>query len=45
MDIAFDEHGLVPCVIQDWRTGEVLTVAYANAEAVALTQQTGEIVR
>ncbi len=43
VDIAYDEHGLVPCVIQDWRTGEVLTVAYANAEAVALTQQTGEM--
>jgi phosphoribosyl-ATP pyrophosphohydrolase/phosphoribosyl-AMP cyclohydrolase len=43
VDIAFDEHGLVPCVIQHWRTGEVLTLAYANAEAVALTQQTGEM--
>ena len=24
--IAYDEHGLVPCVIQDWRDGEVLTL-------------------
>jgi phosphoribosyl-ATP pyrophosphohydrolase/phosphoribosyl-AMP cyclohydrolase len=40
--IAFDERGLVPCVVQDWRTGEVLTVAYMNAEALALTRETGE---
>ncbi len=43
MEIAYDEQGLVPCVIQDWRTGEVLTLAYANAEAVALTRRTGEM--
>ncbi len=43
VDIAYDEHGLVPCVIQDWRTGEVLTLAYTNAEAVALTRSTGEL--
>jgi phosphoribosyl-AMP cyclohydrolase / phosphoribosyl-ATP pyrophosphohydrolase len=30
MDVRFDERGLVPVVIQDWRTGEVLTLAYAN---------------
>ncbi|MGB0096190.1 MAG: bifunctional phosphoribosyl-AMP cyclohydrolase/phosphoribosyl-ATP diphosphatase HisIE [Solirubrobacteraceae bacterium] len=40
--IAFDERGLVPCVVQDWRTGEVLTLAYMNAEALALTRSTGE---
>ena len=43
MDIAFDEHGLVPVVIQDWTTGEVLTLAYANDEAVARTRETGEL--
>ena len=43
MDIAYDEHGLVPCVIQDWKTGEVLTLAYTNAEAVAKTRETGEL--
>jgi phosphoribosyl-ATP pyrophosphohydrolase/phosphoribosyl-AMP cyclohydrolase len=41
--IAYDDRGLVPCVVQDWRTGEVLTVAYMNAESVALTRQTGEM--
>ena len=43
MEIAFDERGLVPVVIQDWTTGEVLTLAYANAEAVARTRETGEL--
>ena len=42
-EISYDERGLVPCVVQDWRTGEVLTVAYMNAESLALTRQTGEM--
>ena len=42
-DVAFDERGLVPCIVQDWRTGQVLTLAYMNADALALTRQTGEI--
>jgi phosphoribosyl-AMP cyclohydrolase / phosphoribosyl-ATP pyrophosphohydrolase len=41
--INYDAQGLVPVVIQDWRSGEVLTLAYANAEAVAKTRETGEI--
>ena len=43
MEIAFDERGLVPVVIQDWTTGEVLTLAYANAEALERTRETGEL--
>ena len=43
MEIKYDANGLVPVVIQDWRTGEVLTLAYANAEAVARTRETGEL--
>ncbi len=43
MEIAYDERGLVPVVVQDWRSGEVLTLAYANAEAVARTRETGEL--
>jgi phosphoribosyl-ATP pyrophosphohydrolase/phosphoribosyl-AMP cyclohydrolase len=42
-EVVFDERGLVPCVVQDWRTGEVLTLAYMNAESLALTRQTGEL--
>ena len=41
--VAFDERGLVPCVIQDWRSGEVLTLAYMNEEALRLTRETGEL--
>ncbi len=40
--ITWDERGLAPCVVQDWRTGEVLTLAYMNAEALAATQERGE---
>jgi phosphoribosyl-AMP cyclohydrolase / phosphoribosyl-ATP pyrophosphohydrolase len=43
VEINFDANGLVPVVIQDWRSGEVLTLAYANAEAVARTRETGEL--
>jgi phosphoribosyl-ATP pyrophosphohydrolase/phosphoribosyl-AMP cyclohydrolase len=43
MEIRFDEQGLVPVIIQDWHTGEVLTLAYANAEAVERTRSTGEL--
>jgi phosphoribosyl-ATP pyrophosphohydrolase/phosphoribosyl-AMP cyclohydrolase len=42
-DVAFDENGLVPCVVQDWRTGEVLTLAYMDAEALRRTRETGEM--
>lgn len=41
--IRFDDRGLVPCVTQDWRTGEVLTLAYMNQEALARTRETGEL--
>jgi phosphoribosyl-ATP pyrophosphohydrolase/phosphoribosyl-AMP cyclohydrolase len=42
LDVVFDENGLLPCVVQDWNTGEVLTVAYMNEEALARTRETGE---
>jgi phosphoribosyl-ATP pyrophosphohydrolase/phosphoribosyl-AMP cyclohydrolase len=41
--VAYDERGLVPCVVQDWTTGEVLTLAYMNAQALARTRETGEL--
>ena len=41
--IRFDADGLVPCVAQDSRTGEVLTLAYMNAEALRLTLDTREV--
>src|SRR5215218_7353705 len=41
--VRFDERGLVPCVMQDWRTGEVLTLAYMDEDALRRTRETGEI--
>ncbi|GAC1440258.1 MAG: bifunctional phosphoribosyl-AMP cyclohydrolase/phosphoribosyl-ATP diphosphatase HisIE [Solirubrobacteraceae bacterium] len=43
MEIRFDERGLVPCVVQDWRTGEVLTLAYMNQLALDRTRELGEL--
>jgi phosphoribosyl-ATP pyrophosphohydrolase/phosphoribosyl-AMP cyclohydrolase len=40
--IRFDERGLVPVVAQDAETGAVLTLAYANREAVERTLENGE---
>jgi phosphoribosyl-ATP pyrophosphohydrolase/phosphoribosyl-AMP cyclohydrolase len=42
-EIRFDSRGLVPCVVQDWRTGEVLTLAYMNREALERTNESGEM--
>jgi len=42
-EIVYDERGLVPCIVQDWNTGEVLTLAYTNAQAIARTRETGEL--
>ena len=42
--VRFDESGLVPVVVQDARTGEVLTLAYANREALEETLRTGQSV-
>lgn len=39
--IRFDDRGLVPVVAQDARTGEVLMLAWANADALRLTRETG----
>lgn len=36
------EGGLIPAILQDWKTGEVLMVGYMNAESWAKTQETGK---
>jgi phosphoribosyl-AMP cyclohydrolase / phosphoribosyl-ATP pyrophosphohydrolase len=41
--LTYDERGLVPCVVQDWNSGEVLTLAYMNEEALQRTRATGEL--
>ncbi len=41
-EIKWDERGLVPVVVQDFRTKDVLMVAYMNKEAFELTLKTGK---
>ena len=40
-NVKFDEHGLVPAIAQDVRTGAVLMLAYMNEESLKLTLETG----
>jgi phosphoribosyl-AMP cyclohydrolase len=42
IDLKWDERGLLPAVVQDSVTGEVLMVAWMNAAALAQTQASGE---
>ena len=41
--LTFDERGLIPAIAQDHQSGEVLMMAWMNAEAVALTLKTGRV--
>ncbi len=44
-EIQIDFHrgnGLIPAIVQDWKTGEILMVAYMNGESWAKTQETGK---
>ena len=41
-EIKFDERGLVPAIVQNGATGEVLMMAYMNAESLAKTIETAE---
>src|SRR5690554_790021 len=41
-NIQFDEQGLIPAVVQDIRTGRVLTLAYMNEESLEKTLETGQ---
>jgi len=41
-DLVYDPRGLIPAIAQDAETGEVLMVAWMNAEALRLTRETGE---
>jgi len=42
--LRFNEQGLIPAIAQDWQTGEVLMLAWMNAESVALSVQEGRAV-
>jgi phosphoribosyl-ATP pyrophosphohydrolase/phosphoribosyl-AMP cyclohydrolase len=41
-DIKFDQNGLVPVITQDYRTDEVLMLAYMNSESLKKTIETGK---
>jgi len=40
-NLKYDQNSLIPAVIQDWKTSEVLMVAYMNAESLRRTVETG----
>ena len=41
MELKFDEKGLIPAVVQDFYTKEVLTLAYMNEESLRITEEEG----
>ncbi len=43
-DVDFDKSPLLPAIVQDARTGQVLTLAYMNREALARTLELGQTV-
>lgn len=43
-DVRFDDRGLVPAIIQDAVTGDVLMLAYMNEESLRLTLAEGRVV-
>jgi phosphoribosyl-AMP cyclohydrolase len=42
-EIKFDEKGLVPAIIQDYKNNEVLMLGYMNREAVSRTLESGKV--
>ncbi len=40
-DIRWDEKGLVPCIVQDYETGRVLTLAYMNRDSFRISCEKG----
>src|SRR6267378_4914084 len=40
--LKYDERGLVPCIVQDAATGEVLTLAWQSREALERTLRSGQ---
>ncbi len=39
----FDEKGLIPAIIQDVNTGQVLMLGYMNEESLQKTQESGNV--
>ena len=42
-EFKLDDHGLIPCIAQDYKTGEVLMLAYMNEQSFAATCATGRM--
>jgi phosphoribosyl-ATP pyrophosphohydrolase/phosphoribosyl-AMP cyclohydrolase len=42
MELRYDDQGLIPAIVQDAGTGQVLMLAYMNAEALVKTLESGE---
>lgn len=42
--LRFNDHGLIPCIVQDDENGEVLMMAWMNREAVMRTIETGRMI-
>ncbi len=42
--IQWNQDGLVPAIAQDWQTGEILMMAWMNAEALSLTAELNRVV-
>ncbi len=43
MSLKFDEKGLIPAIVQDADTGEILMLGYMNEESLRRTLSTGEV--
>lgn len=41
--LKYDANGLIPCIAQDHKTGEVLMFAWMNATSLARTLETGNV--
>jgi len=41
--LKYDDKGLIPVIIQHYKTGEMLMVAYANKESLRLTLESGDM--
>ncbi len=41
-DLKFDKNGLIPAIVQDYKTGEVLMLAYMNKESICRTIKKGK---
>lgn len=42
-ELKFDDRGLIPAIVQDADTGEVLMLGYMNAESLRRTLESGEV--